>query len=79
MRAANVKYFVVKNTLLRLAANETGLSELILFFTDLQLLDCQRTQLLPQKVISDFAKDNEKLEIKSGFMDGKILSNDEIV
>ena len=28
LRAAGVKYFVVKNTLLRLAANQTGLEDL---------------------------------------------------
>ena len=32
----------------------------------------------PAKVLADYAKENDKLEIKSGFMDGKVLSLDEI-
>ncbi len=79
LRAANVKYFVVKNTLLRLAANETGLSELDSILHGPTAIALSEDAVAPAKVISDFAKDNEKLEIKSGFMDGKILSNDEIV
>ena len=32
----------------------------------------------PAKVLVDFAKDNEALEIKGGFIDGKVVSLDEI-
>ena len=32
----------------------------------------------PAKVIADFAKENDKLEIKTGFMDGAVISLDEV-
>ena len=32
----------------------------------------------PAKVMADYAKGNEKLEIKSGFMDGAVMSLDEV-
>ena len=31
-----------------------------------------------KKVIADFAKENDKLEIKTGFMDGAVISLDEV-
>ena len=78
LRAAGVKYFVVKNTLLRLAAKETGLDDLDEILHGPTALAVSEDAVAPAKVLADFAKDNEKLEIKSGFMDGKILSSDEI-
>ncbi len=35
-------------------------------------------EVAPAKVIADFAKDNEQLEIKAGFLDGKVLALDEV-
>ena len=78
LRAAGVKYFVVKNTLLRLAAKETGLDELDSILHGPTALAISEDAVAPAKVIADFAKENEKFEIKSGFMDGKVLSLDEI-
>ena len=78
LRAAGVKYFVVKNTLLRLAANQTGLEDLDSILHGPTALAISEDAVAPAKVLADFAKDNETLEIKSGFMDGKVLSLDEI-
>ena len=78
LRAAGVKYFVVKNTLLRLAAKETGLDELDSILHGPTALAISEDAVAPAKVIADFAKENEKFEIKSGFMDGKVMSIDEI-
>lgn len=78
LRAAGVKYFVVKNTLLRLAAKETGLDELDSILHGPTALAISEDAVAPAKVMADFAKENEKFEIKSGFMDGKVLSLDEI-
>lgn len=78
LRAAGVKYFVVKNTLLRLAANQVGLEELDSILNGPTALAISDDPVAPAKVIADFAKENEKMEIKSGFMDGKVISLDEI-
>lgn len=78
LRAAGVKYFVVKNTLLRLAANQTGLEDLDSILHGPTALAVSEDAVAPAKVLADFAKENEALEIKSGFMDGKVLSLDEI-
>jgi large subunit ribosomal protein L10 len=79
LRAANVKYFVIKNTLLRLASKETGLEGLDeALHGPTAIAVSSEDAVAPAKVLADFAKENEKLEIKAGFMDGAVLSLDEI-
>ena len=78
LRAAGVKYFVVKNTLLRLAANQVGLEELDSILHGPTALAISEDPIAPAKILFDFAKGNDKVEIKTGFMDGKIMSMDEL-
>lgn len=78
LRAAGVKYFVVKNTLLRLAANQVGLEELDSMLHGPTALALSEDPVAPAKILFDFAKGNEKVEIKTGFMDGKVMSMDEL-
>ena len=78
-REAGVEYTVVKNSLTRFAAKEVGLEELdgILHGpTSLAISDSD--PVAPAKIISDFAKNNDKIEIKAGFLDGKVISLDEV-
>jgi large subunit ribosomal protein L10 len=78
LRAAGVKYFVVKNTLLRLAANQVGLEELDSILHGPTALAISEDPIAPAKILFDFAKGNDKVEIKTGFMDGKVMSMDEL-
>lgn len=79
LRAAGVEYKVVKNTLTRFAAKEVGFDELDAVLNGpTSLAVSYDDPVAPAKVIADFAKDNEKLEIKSGFLDGKVISLEEI-
>ena len=78
LRAAGVKYFVVKNTLLRLAANQVGLEELDSILHGPTALAVSEDPVAPAKILFDYAKQNDKMEIKSGFMDGKVMSMDEL-
>ena len=79
-RENNIDYAVVKNTLLRFAFNNVGLNELddqLNGATSLAV--CMDDPVAPARVIAEFAKKlNGKFEIKGGFMDGKVLSLDEI-
>ncbi|MDD6484562.1 MAG: 50S ribosomal protein L10 [Clostridiales bacterium] len=79
LREAGVKYFVVKNTLLNRAAKEVsleGLDEALHGPTALAV--SSEDAVAPAKVLADFAKSNDKLEIKAGFMDGAVISLDEV-
>lgn len=73
MRAAGVTYVVVKNTLAQraLAANEiTGLDEHLTGPTGLVL---SQDPLAAAKVLTDFAKEFEKPQVKAGVVDGKAV------
>lgn len=78
LREAGVNYFVVKNTLLRLAANQVGLEELDSILHGPTALAVSEDPVAPAKILFDYAKQNDKMEIKSGFMDGKVMSMDEL-
>lgn len=77
---ANVEFQVVKNTLLTRASKDTdaellvdvfkGPSGIALSFDD---------PVAPAKVLTQFAKDNQKLEIKAGVMNGKMMDLDAIM
>lgn len=80
-RDAGVTYTVTKNTLLRFAVKEAGLEDVssVLEGTT-SVATSAEDPVAPAKVFSDFMKENKDLEvsIKTGFVDGKILSADEI-
>ena len=79
LREANVKYFVIKNTMLGRAAKEAGLEGLDdILHGPTALAVSDEDAVAPAKVLADYAKGNEKLEIKAGFMDGAVISLDEI-
>ena len=79
LREANVEYKVVKNTLTRFAAKEVGLEGLDEVLNGpTALAISEHDEVTAAKVLSDFAKDNEQLEIKSGFLEGKVMSVDEV-
>jgi large subunit ribosomal protein L10 len=74
LREAGIDYHVVKNTLLRRAAQDTDAAPLIDSFTGPSAIAVSLDDpVAPAKVLSEFAKANEKLEIKAGVMEGKIL------
>jgi len=80
LRGAGAEYSVVKNTLTRFALDKTGYQELdgVLNGTT-SLATTTGDPIAPFRVISEYS---EKLggafAIKAGFMDGKVLSLDEI-
>ena len=81
LRQNEVQYGVVKNTLVRFALNNVGLEGLddVLNGTTSLALS-HGDPIAPMRVINKFAKqfNGEKFTIKAGFMDGKVLSLDEI-
>ena len=78
-RENDVDYAVVKNTLLRFAFNNTGLSELDDLLNGPTSLALCSDPVAPARVMADYAKKlNGKFEIKGGFMDGKAVDLDTI-
>lgn len=78
-RAAGVRYKVIKNTLAKRAVGEVGMQDLESLLEGPNAWATHDSdQIVAAKVLSDFAKDNEKLEIRAGFMDGRMISSEEI-
>lgn len=79
MREAGVEYTVLKNNLVRFAANEAGLGELdSILHGPTAIATSTDDVVAPAKVLVEFAKENEALELKGGFVDGKVISLDEV-
>ncbi len=79
LREAGVEYSIVKNTLTRFAANEVGLGELDSVLHGPTALATSDTDVVaPAKILVEFAKNNEQLEIKAGFVDGKVIDANEV-
>jgi large subunit ribosomal protein L10 len=80
MRAAGVDYAVVKNTLTRFAAKNLGYDALDPILNGTTSLAVHPTDpVAPARVIKEYAtKFTNHFEIKGGFMNGKVLSVDEV-
>jgi len=80
LRKNEVEYSVVKNTLTRFAIKQAGFESLdpILNGTT-SLATGTGDPIAPIRIISEYAKKmNDKFEIKAGFMEGRVLSLEEI-
>ncbi len=80
MREEKVEYTVVKNTLLRFAIDDAGYSELDpLLSGTTSLATSVDDPLAPARITSEYAeKLQDCFEIKGGFMNGEVISVDEI-
>jgi large subunit ribosomal protein L10 len=76
LRSLNSEYTVVKNTLSEIALKEAGIEAGDNFNGPVALVIENGDIVSPAKVVMDFAKDNDKLKVKAGFMEGKFVSAD---
>ena len=75
LRKANVEYTVVKNTLVRFAANQIGFEELdgVLHGTTAMAVSMD-DPTAPARLLAEFAKSHDKyFNIKAGFLEGKVV------
>ena len=76
-RANDVKYRVVKNTLAKIAIQDTELEEIAdLFKGPTAIAYSSEDAVSPAKVIKDFAKEHEAYEVRGGYLDGSQLDSD---
>ena len=79
LRESGVEFKVIKNSILTRAAEEAGLEDLKELFVGPSAVAFSNEDVIaPAKVISEFAKDAEALEIKGGVVDGAFTSVEEI-
>ena len=81
MREAGVEYKVYKNTLVRRAAQEVGITE----FNDELLVGTNaiafgyEDPIAPARVIKDFMEAHPKMKLKMGVVEGEFYNEDQIV
>ncbi len=79
LREAGVEYKVYKNTMVRRAAEKAGIDGLDEFLVGPTAVATSTEDVVaPAKVIAGFAKDHQALEIKTGVMEGNVISAEEV-
>ena len=73
LRAAGVTYKVYKNTMMNFAFKGTDFEGLAPYLNGPSAMACSTTDATaPARVLADFAKKANKLEIKAGVVEGKV-------
>jgi large subunit ribosomal protein L10 len=70
---------VVKNSLFKIAAKDTNHSKLAEDISGPSLLVMSKEPVSAAKMIVDFVKDNESLEIKLGSYENSVIANEEVI
>ncbi|MER2114332.1 MAG: 50S ribosomal protein L10 [Solibacillus isronensis] len=79
LREAGVEFKVYKNTLSRRAAEAAGLEGINEFLTGPNAIAFSNEDVVaPAKIINEFAKKNEALEIKAGIIEGTVASVEDV-
>ncbi|MCD1146565.1 50S ribosomal protein L10 [Peptoniphilus sp. KCTC 25270] len=74
LRENGVDYRVYKNTMMRRAFNDLSFEGLDEYLVGPSAIAFgMEDAVAPAKIISEFAKDNEAIEIKAGVVDGKVI------
>ena len=77
LRESGSEYKVYKNTLVRRALEDSDY-KLEDALTGPNAIAFSEDELAPVKIVSDFAKNHEALELKAGIVDGKIAGLEEL-
>ena len=79
LREAGLEYKVYKNTLVRRAAEAAGIEGLEEFLTGPNAISFSNEEVVATaKILGDFAKQNEALEIKAGVIEGSVVSAEQV-
>ena len=80
LREAGVEYKVVKNTMLKFAAQELGFDGFIEHLNGTTAIAISTTDdvVAPAKILSKFAKTHENFTIKVGFLEGAVIPASEV-
>ncbi|CAD2080669.1 50S ribosomal protein L10 [Jeotgalicoccus coquinae] len=79
LRDAGIEFKVYKNTMVRRAADSQGLSELNEFLVGPSAIAFSNEDVIaPAKIIHEFAKKHEALEIKAGVIEGSFVPAEDV-
>ncbi|MHB8124528.1 MAG: 50S ribosomal protein L10 [Desulfitobacteriaceae bacterium] len=78
LRKAGVEYQVLKNTMVRRAADEVGIQGLEVYLEGPTAVAFCLDPVAPAKILSDFAKTNKHFKVKAGVLEGRVISPEEV-
>lgn len=79
LREAGIEFKVYKNALTRRAADAAGLEALKEYFVGpIAVAFSNDDVVAPAKILNDFSKANEQLEIKAGVIEGNVATLEEV-
>ncbi|MDR6555325.1 50S ribosomal protein L10 [Paenibacillus qinlingensis] len=79
LREAGIEFVVLKNSLARRASANAELSALDEYLTGPTAIAFSKDDLVaPAKILTEFAKKNDKLSVKGGVVEGRVVGYDQI-
>lgn len=79
LREAGIDYFVIKNTLLGRAADEAGLADIKSVLEGTTAIALSKDDhVAAAKILNNFAEGKDYFEIKSGFIDGEVITVEKV-
>ncbi|MGG1555989.1 MULTISPECIES: 50S ribosomal protein L10 [Paenibacillus] len=79
LREAGIEFTVLKNSLARRATANAELTELDEFLTGPTAIAFSNNDIVaPAKILTEFAKKNDKLSVKAGVVEGRVVGYDQI-
>ncbi len=78
LRQAGIEYRVLKNTMVRRAADEMGIQGLEKYLEGPTALAFSADPVAPAKILSEFSKKNKNLTIKAGVLEGKVINSEKV-
>ena len=79
LKEQDASFKIVKNRLAKIAVKDTPREDLTASFVGTTAMAVSDTNPVgPARVLVDFAKDNDQLKLKSGYLDGKIIGVNDI-
>ena len=78
LREKGILFKITKNRITKLALKETPKKDLEKYFTGPTAAAISSDPISTAKILTKFSKSNDKLKIIAGFMDGKVLDQNEV-
>mgnify|MGYP001232082797 FL=1 len=78
LRENGIIFKITKNRITKLAVKQTPLKELEKFFTGPTAAAISSDPFMSARILTKFAKTNDKLKIVAGYMEGKVIDQAEV-
>ena len=78
LRAEGVEFIVYKNSMVQRAAEQLGHNDLLASLTGPNAVAFSSDAVAPSRILANFAKKHDKLVLKAGVVEGKVVGNDTI-